>query len=88
VSAAFESANLQAQAYNLNYLSSMMSRKFQEPDMSQKDDMKAITEDIQAGLKKLGGRRVVALSVHKTKELVAELESKIAKLAQQIDSLS
>ena len=56
--------------------------------MSQKDEMKAITEDIQAGLKKLGDRRVVALSVHKTKELVAELESKIAKLAQQIDSLS
>ena len=56
--------------------------------MSQKDDMKAIAEDIQAGLKMLGDRRVVALSVHKTKELVAELETKIATLAQQIDSLS
>ncbi|MFT5803064.1 MAG: hypothetical protein ACI9R8_000099 [Candidatus Paceibacteria bacterium] len=88
VSAAFESANLQAQAYNLNCLSSMISRTFQEPDMSQKDEMKAITEDIQAGLKKLGGRRVVALSVHKTKELIAELETKTAKLAQHVDSLS
>lgn len=55
--------------------------------MSQKDDMKAIAEDVRTGLKKLGGRRVVALSVHKTKELVADLEAKMAKLAQQIDGL-
>jgi hypothetical protein len=66
----------------------MIARKFQELDMSQKDDMKAIAEDVQTGLKKLGDRRVVALSVHKTKELVADLEAKMVKLAQQIDSLS
>jgi len=56
--------------------------------MSQKDDMKAIAEEVQTGLKKLGGNRVVALSVHKTKELIAELEAKVVKLNQQIDSLS
>jgi hypothetical protein len=65
----------------------MIARKFQELGMSQKDDMKAIAEDVRTGLKKLGGRRVVALSVHKTKELVADLEAKMAKLAQQIDGL-
>ena len=56
--------------------------------MSQKDDMKAIAEEVQTGLKKLGGNRVVALSVHKTKELIAELDAKVVKLNQQIDSLS
>jgi hypothetical protein len=66
----------------------MIARKFQELDMSQKDDMKAIAEDVQTGLKKLGSNRVVALSVHKTKELIADLETKMVKLAQQIDSLS
>ena len=66
----------------------MIARKFQEPDMSQKDDIKASAEDLQTGLKKLGGSRVVALSVHKTKELIAELEAKTAKLLQQIDGLS
>ena len=56
--------------------------------MSQKDDLQAIAEEIQNGLKKLGDRRVVALSVHKAKELVAELEEKAAKLISQISSLN
>ena len=52
--------------------------------MSQQE-LRANAEEIAAGLKKLGADRVVALSVHKTKELVAELESKIAKLIEQLD---
>ncbi|MEJ6593365.1 MAG: hypothetical protein QNL99_15410 [SAR86 cluster bacterium] len=56
--------------------------------MSQKDDMKANAVELQKGLKKLGENRVVALSVHKSKELIAELEVTVAKLVQQIDGLS
>jgi len=59
-----------------------------EQVMSQKDDMKANAVELQKGLKKLGNQRVVALSVHKSKELIAELEVKVAKLVEQIDALS
>jgi len=59
-----------------------------EQVMSQKDDMKANAVKLQKGLKKLGNQRVVALSVHKSKELIAELEVKVAKLVEQIDALS
>ncbi len=52
--------------------------------MSQQE-LKANAEEIAAGLKKMGADRVVALSVHKSKELVAELEVKIAKLIEQLD---
>ncbi|MEO2175064.1 MAG: hypothetical protein ABGY96_13305 [bacterium] len=52
--------------------------------MSQQE-LKANAEEIAAGLRKLGADRVVALSVHKSKELVAELEVKIAKLIEQLD---
>ena len=44
--------------------------------MSQMDDIKANAQEIRQGLKKLGADRVVALSVHKSKELIAELEEK------------
>ena len=56
--------------------------------MSQKDDLLANAEEIQKGLKKLGGTRVVALSVHKSKELIAELEATAAKLVEQVSALS
>jgi hypothetical protein len=59
-----------------------------EQVMSQKDDMKANAVKLQKGLKKLGDKRVVALSVHKSKELIAELEVTVAKLVEQIDALS
>ena len=59
-----------------------------EQVMSQKDDMKANAVELQKGLKKLGNQRVVALSVHKSKELIAELEVTVAKLVEQIDALS
>ncbi len=54
--------------------------------MSQLDDARATALEIQQGLMKLGENRTVALSVHKAKELVAELEEKIAKLVGQLDS--
>ncbi len=52
--------------------------------MSQQE-LKANAQEIAAGLKKLGADRVVALSVHKSKELIAELEAKVAKLIDQLD---
>ncbi|MCB1645446.1 MAG: hypothetical protein KDI36_08335 [Pseudomonadales bacterium] len=56
--------------------------------MSQIDDVKATAEELQKGLRKLGDNRVVALSVHKSKELIRELEEKAEKLVQQVSQLS
>lgn len=55
--------------------------------MTQISDIKANAEDIQKELRKLGANRTVALSVHKSKELIAELEEKVEKLVQQLDSV-
>lgn len=55
--------------------------------MSQVDDIKKNAEEIRKGLKKLGANRVVALSVHKSKELIAELEEKAEALCKQVESL-
>lgn len=55
--------------------------------MSQVDDIKATAEEIRNGLHRLGPNRAVALSVHKSKELIADLEEKAEKLVQQLDSL-
>ncbi|MDZ7687015.1 MAG: hypothetical protein U5O39_20340 [Gammaproteobacteria bacterium] len=55
--------------------------------MSQVDDIKTTAAEIRKGLKKLGPDRVVALSVHKEKELIEGLEAKADKLLQQLDSL-
>lgn len=56
--------------------------------MSQQvEEMKSNAREIQAGLKKMGANRTVALSVHKTKELVAELEEKMARLVQQLEGI-
>ena len=57
-------------------------------EKKQKDDLLANVEELQDGLRKLGGNRVVALSVHKSKELIAELEEKAEKLVQQVSALS
>ena len=43
--------------------------------------------DIRQGLQKMGPNRVVALSVHKTKELIAELDEKATLLASELSSL-
>ncbi len=42
--------------------------------------------DIRQGLQRLGPDRVVALSVHKTKELIAELDEKATLLASELSS--
>ena len=55
--------------------------------MSQIDDIKSNASDIASGIRRLGPNRVVALSVHVSKELVADLEEKINKLVEQLDTL-
>lgn len=55
--------------------------------MSQLDDIKAEAQAIQAGLKRLGANRVVALSVHVHKEVVADLEARTARLVAALDSM-
>jgi len=42
---------------------------------------------IQKGLRSMGANRTVALSVHVTKEVLADLEERIAVLIEQLDSL-
>ena len=49
--------------------------------MSQIGQAKANASEILAGLRKLGPNRVVALSTHKSKELLAELEAKAEALS-------
>ncbi len=55
--------------------------------MSQIDEVKASAAEIAAGLRKMGADRVVALSVHVTKDLVAELEEKAKQLIEQLQAL-
>jgi hypothetical protein len=55
--------------------------------MSQISDIKTGAADIANGLRRLGADRVVALSVHATKDLVAELEVKAKKLLEQLEGL-
>lgn len=56
--------------------------------MSQLTEAAATAKDIQNGLARLGENRTVALSVHKSKELIAEMEVKIAKLVEQLEAAS
>ena len=56
--------------------------------MSQIGQAKANASEILAGLQKLGPNRVVALSTHKSKELLAELEAKAEALIEQLASES
>ncbi|MFT7684912.1 MAG: hypothetical protein ACI9FB_000253 [Candidatus Azotimanducaceae bacterium] len=56
--------------------------------MSQENDIKVNAEELYKGLRKLGPNRRIALSVHKTKELLAELEEKAAKLVEQLAAAS
>lgn len=67
--------------------SSIIRGKMTEHPMSQVDDIKANAAEIRQGLKKLGPDRVVALSVHKQKELIVELEEKADQLLQQLESI-
>lgn len=54
--------------------------------MSQLDDTKATAKKLQNGLARMGEGRTVALSVHKTKELVAEMEDQIAQIISHLES--
>ena len=49
------------------------------------DEAKRMAKEIADGLKLLGPNRVVALSVHKSKDLIEELEIKANKLVEQLD---
>ena len=55
--------------------------------MSQLDDIKEEARAIQDGLKRLGANRVVALSVHVHKEVVADLETRAEKLVTALDAM-
>ena len=55
--------------------------------MAQLEDIKAEARAIQEGLKRMGANRVVALSVHVHKEVVADLEERVAKLVTALDSM-
>ena len=57
-------------------------------DMSQIDDIKSNAAEIADGLKKLGPDRVVALSVHVSKDLIADLEQRAKQLVEQLESLA
>ena len=55
--------------------------------MSQ-NEMKETAQEIAEGLKRLGPNRVVALSVHVSKDLIEELEAKANKLVALLGSAS
>jgi len=50
------------------------------------DEAKEAAQAIAQGLKKMGPERKVALSTHKTKELIAALEKKAAQLVAALES--
>jgi len=56
--------------------------------MSQKDEIQAIAAELASGLKKLGPNRTVALSVHVSKELIADLETKANILIEKVSALN
>jgi hypothetical protein len=51
------------------------------------EEIKANALAIQSGLRSIGANRAVALSVHVSKQAVAEMEERIARLIEQLDSL-
>ncbi len=55
--------------------------------MSQ-NEIKETAQEIADGLKRLGPNRVVALSVHVSKDLIEELEIKANKLVSLLESAS
>ena len=52
------------------------------------NEMKETAQEIAEGLKRLGPNRVVALSVHVSKELIEVLEVKANKLVALLESAS
>jgi hypothetical protein len=64
----------------------MMPPQIQEVLMSQSNEVKEIAKELAAGLRRLGPNRVAALSVHKSKELIEELEAKANKLVELVEA--
>lgn len=56
--------------------------------MSQMSDIKDTAKELAEGLRRLGPNRVAALSVHVTKDLIAELEQKANRLVEQLESVN
>jgi hypothetical protein len=66
----------------------MSRQRVRGNDMSQKDEIQAIAAELASGLKKLGPNRTVALSVHVSKELIADLETKANILIEKVSALN
>jgi aminoglycoside N3'-acetyltransferase len=56
--------------------------------MSQMDDIKSNASELADGLNKLGPDRVVALSVHASKDLIRELILKATQLVEQLEAVT
>ena len=57
-------------------------------ELMSQNEMKETAQEIAEGLKRLGSNRVVALSVHVSKDLIEELETKANKLVLLLESAS
>jgi hypothetical protein len=57
-------------------------------ELVSQNEMKETAQEIAEGLKRLGSNRVVALSVHVSKDLIEELEIKANKLVVLLESAS
>ena len=57
-------------------------------ELMSQNEMKETAQEIAEGLKRLGSNRVVALSVHVSKDLIEELEIKANKLVALLESAS
>ena len=57
-------------------------------ELMSQNEMKETAQEIAEGLKRLGPNRVVALSVHVSKDLIEELEIKANKLVVLLESAS
>ena len=55
--------------------------------MHQIEELKETARELSDGLRQLGANRVVALSVHVTRALIAELEEQAARLVAGLDEL-
>jgi hypothetical protein len=61
-------------------------RKIWSIFMSQLNEAKQLAQELADGLFRLGPDRVAALSVHVSKDLIAELEQKAKKLVAQLEA--
>lgn len=65
-----------------------MKLRQQVIDMDNKvQELKENALAIQQGLRSIGANRAVALSVHVSKQVIADMEDRIAKLIEQLDQM-